>query len=343
MSTAFVRGRGALCAGLISLVVGAATAQAELVSVADHSLSDWGLSFSSSDTLVTPGLTTQHNVSSGSDKNNTSPSYTQGGFTYWYNYEDTDDSAGNNVNVGPHTGGQNYDGEFLGAGFYTDADGNQYLAIAIVTGQRPDNGTQYYSPGDIRINTLFGETYGVETTGKTYTLDSSGNTTSSKTSQYAAGTVVQASDDNSWVLPPFSPYTPVQLNNTTYKSGKQTLAGNNAAVGSAELYSSGNSLTYSVTERKRVNGQWKNVTTQYKSQHAFYEVLIPLSYFGGAPVTSVHWAPSCGNDLLDVNLGNGVVPTGSNAPEPGSAVLALMAGLGVWRIRRRKTEPKKAE
>lgn len=107
--------------------------------VDDHSLSDWGLSFSG-DTLVTPGgMTVTNNfysAASGWTSNpNASPTFTVNGFTFSYNLENDSDSAGDGGYLGPHSGGQNYDGEFLGIGL-----SGQYLAVAIVTGQRPDNG-----------------------------------------------------------------------------------------------------------------------------------------------------------------------------------------------------------
>ena len=69
--------------------------------------------------------------------------------------EDTND-AKNNYFLGPNSGGQNYDGEFMGVGVF---DSKLYLSI--MTGQRPDNGFDnygrgLYSPGDIRIETSLG-------------------------------------------------------------------------------------------------------------------------------------------------------------------------------------------
>ena len=62
--------------------------------------------------------------------------------------EDSSDIAGDGGYVGPNYGGQNYDGEFMGWAL----QGSQFH-VAILTGQRPDNGFARYSPGDLRIVT----------------------------------------------------------------------------------------------------------------------------------------------------------------------------------------------
>src|SRR3569623_1864256 len=71
-----------------------------------------------------------------------------------YHRDDQSDSAGDGGYLGPHYGGQNYDAEFMGVALQ-----DSMLYVAIVTGQRPDNGLERYSPGDILIvtsNGLFG-------------------------------------------------------------------------------------------------------------------------------------------------------------------------------------------
>ena len=55
--------------------------------------------------------------------------------------EDTND-ARNNYYLGPNSGGQNYDGEFMGVGVFDDK-----LYLSIMTGQRPDNGVDAYGRG----------------------------------------------------------------------------------------------------------------------------------------------------------------------------------------------------
>lgn len=226
--------------------------------------------------------------------------------------------------MGPHSGGQNYDGEFLGVGV-----SGAYLAISIVTGQRPDNGSIEYAPGDLRIVTSLA-TFGVELTGSTYKLDSNGYTQSSSTAPFAAGTVVQTTSSSDWKTPPSTlpPATQVQLVGGT-------------AVGtldSSEFYYAGNSMTYnketSTTYYSYSQHRYITTTTSTAtaSQHTIYELLIPLSYFGVSTITSVHWAPSCGNDLLDVNTNI------STVPEPTALALAGFAGIGLAlrALRRRK-------
>lgn len=314
---------------------------ADLVSVSDASrgwsLNEWGLYLNSSDQLkAKSGVNLQsnpnfYNQANGYSDNyssnlnnvgnsNLSPTASYNGFTYWYNYEDDTDNT-----LGPHTGGQDYDGEFLGVGY-----SGAYLAVAIVTGQRPDNGFSSFAPGDLRIETSLGS-FGIELTGYTFTLydngttkyrketsgksyDSDGDRTYSNGSAptpRAAGTIVSNAD---WMTPPNSlpPATPVQLS-----SG--TVLGN---LGSAGLYAAGNSTQY-----KNSNNYWKS------SSHTIYELLIPLSYFGVATIESVHWAPSCGNDLLDVNMNV------NHMPEPGSLALAGFAGIGfaLRALRRRRS------
>ncbi len=292
--------------------------RADVVSVADHSLADWGISISSSDVLKVPsGVAANPNfynqINNYSDsystnlanvKNtNLSPTATFNGFKFWYNYEDDTDNT-----LGPHTGGQDYDGEFLGVGV-----SGAYLAISIVTGQRPDNGSTYYAPGDLRIVTSLG-TFGVELTGKTYNLDNSGYTQGSSTAPFAAGTVVKTTSSSNWKTPPSTlpPATPVQLVGGTSVG----------SLNSSEFYSAGDSQKYT-----NYYGTLKN------SKHTIYELLIPLSYFGVAEITSVHWAPSCGNDLLDVNTNI------NHMPEPTSLALAGFAGIGfaLRALRRRRS------
>ncbi len=227
--------------------------------------------------------------------------------------EDTDDNN-NNYWVGPNYGGQNYDAEFLGVASY---GGNLYLAI--VSGQRPDNGLKYYAPGDIRIETSSG-VFGIEVggglygtsdlgyfivegaAGTTYVLTSSGYTDSvvSPITQLA-GSVWQ---NAVWFVDPITPGVETQQ-----------LSGG-ALVGTADYYFTRNS---------------------YGDQHSIIELSVPLGFFGAQnTITDIYWRPSCGNDELHVGLlaiPTNIVPL-PGAMGPGLVILAL---LGVARtIRRRR-------
>jgi hypothetical protein len=118
--------------------------------------------------------------------------------------DDTNDAAGLAGNVSPWEGGQRYDGEYIGVALTTTSDlAHATIYLLVVSGQRPDNGTnasqpqEFFGLGDIRLNNLLtGAKYGIETgggtghyqgtevgavnqtsAGKTYTLDADGNPT----------------------------------------------------------------------------------------------------------------------------------------------------------------------
>ena len=281
--------------GLISVC--GPNASAALVSV-DGGLSEWGLTVADNNASNWNSLP---NPGSGSN--------TVGLFTYQYDLEDQNDTAGHGTFLDPNFGGQDYDAEFLGVG----TDGTN-LVIAIVTGQRPDNGSAYFAPGDIYITTTNG-VYGLEVgggvgggsgtaitegaSGSRYVLTSSGTTSSHTTSgTYAAGTLVFAP---TWVNAlPSSGGFPVQI-----------LSGG-AAVGTADYIYTRNSVT---------------------TQHAIIELSIPLSAFtAGGSIGLVQWAPSCGNDVVHIlQVGTNIL---TDVPEPTSLALALMGGLSFVGVRR---------
>ncbi|TPW12111.1 MAG: hypothetical protein FD130_1837 [Halothiobacillaceae bacterium] len=187
------------------------------------------------------------------------------------------------------------------------------LFITLVSGQRVDNGLQYYSPGDLFFETSSGR-YGVEIgggagggagsaiyegdAGSTYTLNSSGYTLShaNAAATQVAGSVWKNGD---WILDPLAPSGPVQLK---INAGSQL-------VGTADYIFTRNTVT---------------------SQHAIIELALDTRMFNGDLLNSMHWRPSCGNDEMNVRLNLQTVP------EPNSLWL-MGAGLGLvaWVARRR--------
>ncbi|MEQ9379342.1 MAG: hypothetical protein RJP95_00650 [Pirellulales bacterium] len=211
--------------------------------------------------------------------------------------EDSDDNAGDGGFVGPNYGGQNYDGEAMAV-----AVQNLNLFVAIVSGQRPDNGLARFGPGDLRIITSGGD-YGIEIgggagggagtmlsegdEGSTYTLNSSGFTASHAATD-AAQTVGSIWLNPDWILDPIPPQDTTQMQ----------ISGGGTHVGDA---------TYRFTRDL--------VTTQ----HSIIEMSIPLSIFGDEMIQNIIWRPSCGNDELQ--LMPSIVPV----PEPSSLTLAVLA------------------
>jgi len=235
--------------------------------------------------------------------------------TFFFAREDTDDRWGDAGFLGPNYGGQNYDVEFMGLAF----DANK-LYLTIVTGQRPDNGLQRFSPGDIRIvaktakNGSVTSVYGIEVgggigggagglltegaAGSTYTLNSSGYTVGYADSARTVGSIWQ---DPNWLLDPIPPATQVQL------------ANNNSGtfVGTADFVYTRNA--------------------DPTLQHSVIELSLDRSIFGTAGALDIYWAPSCGNDVLEIN--DDLVP--ARVPEPGT-LAALGIGLIAFRFARRR-------
>jgi hypothetical protein len=278
-------------------VLSAASASAITI---DGNLSDWGVT-----------------VADGNNSNFSSPSATIGlvsAFT-----EDQNDFAGDSGYVGPNYGGQNYDAEFMGVAL----QGN-VMYIAIVTGQRPDNGLMRYSPGDIYMTTPVG-VVGIEVgggvgggaggvvtegdAGSTYNLSSNGYTQSYGTTDAAqtAGSVWANAD---WIPDPIAPGSPVQMD----------INGASSKIADAD---------YAYT---------RNTQT---SQHSVIELALDLTNLldeDGNGSIGIHWSPSCGNDIVTAFFQVSVPITSTEIPEPGSALVWLIGVgmIGAMRARRRK-------
>jgi hypothetical protein len=67
--------------------------------------------------------------------------------------------------------------------------------------------------------------------------------------------------------------------------------------------------------------------------HSVFELGIDLSIFGGQKITHVHWGPSCGNDLLDLEMEMG---SGNAIPEPSSWALFALGLFGIGAFVRRR-------
>lgn len=267
----------------------------------DGKVNDWGISVGDNNTsnFTTPGVTGTVLKS-----------------TFFFAKEDQDDHWGDSGYLGPNYGGQNYDVEFMGLAF-----SGSKLYITIVTGQRPDNGFMRYSPGDIRIVAKDSKTgpvrsvFGIEVgggqggvspagdlteggLGSTYILNSSGYTVGyTDTPGRAAGSVWQ---DANWLLDPIAPGTEVQLKND----------GSGVKVGDADfVYTRNETAT---------------------AQHSVIELALDRSIFDGAGALDIYWAPSCGNDVLEINDD---LP--ARVPEPGT-LAALGIGFFAIRLARRR-------
>jgi len=278
----------------------------------DGNLSEWGVTNAGLSSWTIAGS------SSGGPVTGTA---TGTGFMFSFLREDYNDIVSDSEPLGPNLGGQRYDAEFMGMG----VDGGN-LVIAIVTGQRRDNGLTRFSPGDIRITTTSG-VFGIEVgggaggtagtsvteggsgSGSTYTLNSSGYTTAHTGStppgsgtEHTAGTMWKTSASD-WILDPINGGTPPK---NGYEPVQVQFGGGTYAGTADYIYRFDATL----------------------GAHAVIELSISLAAFGNTVITGAQWAPSCGNDFVYVE--NQAIAT----PEPATLVMGLFGIAGVVGMRR---------
>ena len=272
----------------LGFILLAACAQAGPITI-DGSLADWGFFVG--------------------DNNTSTFTPTKGLNVVGIAVQDTNDTWGSSKFLGPGRGGQDFDIEALAA---VVQNGNLY--VAMVSGQRPDNGFTAYGPGDFVFNTK-GGVYGLEVgggsgggagtaitegaVGSIYSLNSQGFVNGEwDTSTPKAGSL--------WFQPTllnggFTPLLPVQILNTSPGT----------FVTMADYIFTRNAVT---------------------KQHSIIEFSLPLTAFGGNVVQSISYAPSCDNNHLIINLQSYAIP------EPATVVMGGMglAIVSVAGIRRRR-------
>jgi hypothetical protein len=297
----------------------------------DGDLSDWGIiSNTSNDTQTYSAGISNANASTGGTRSSV-PLTIAGHGTGTLHYHAEDYSSGL---VGPGSGGQNYDAEFLGAiVFGTD------LYLAISSGQRPDNGSSLYGPGDIRME-VNGVMFGIEvgggygggagttvnenSPGRTYILDGGGHTTSSAVPPDADQTAGSLWAPGTWI--------------------SENIFGDPSQI----QITSGTELTMTDYAFSR---------NSISSQHSYIEVKIDLNVIlnkvnSMVPTVDtvdelhfdlVRWSPACGNDVVDIEFSPPQTPPGE-VPEPisfivwGGLGLAAVLGRRYGRGRKRQAE-----
>jgi hypothetical protein len=279
------------------------------------------------------------------------------GLTDGVYYYDLDDGV-----LAPDGGGQPYDAEFLGVGFDDD-----YLYIAIVSGQRPNNGATNYSPGDIHIETASGAVYGIEVggdyggaagseinagdLGSTYAIKSDGHTVSPDgilRSDGTGGATTTKAWNGSSVVTTNLTYNTAQVAGALFLTDPDpsltTTSPNAPSTQNRWLYDPiGTASTYSPVQLQTSGDSLGladySFIQSYNSNHSVIELKIARIHFGpdlafGGQLTTVTWSASCGNDLIDRALKVTLPDNQVTVPEPASLALLVMGGLSFLGVRR---------
>jgi hypothetical protein len=292
----------------------------------DGSVSDWGITLVNGPSGTTPGT-------GGSSYAGVAGTPGLLGSTI----EDTND-ASNSYAVGPNYGGQDYDAQFLGI-----ARAANTLYVAVTSGQRPDNGYDRFEPGDFRMTVLnqAGGTdyYGIEVGGGKG--GSAGASPSANSNNWTAGSTTSSGSVTEGMSGTF--YT---LNSSGFATNwtDDRLAG--AIYKNPAFYTDPipNPTTYSQLQLSSGPGALGTLvgSSDYVFQwasgsvHSTIELSLDLGLILDGPnaqILKVEWQPSCGNDLLWVDLSH----DNKLVPEPGAVALAaLCAGSLLLRRRARR-------
>jgi hypothetical protein len=321
---------GTICLALLAALalLAGVVAQAKAGITVDGNWSDWGLStYSDSDgthlDYSAYGTSYPHLPDGGVS----SPPPVTIAPDLWvcYDIEDTKDCAGDSAPLGPLYGGQNYDAEFLGV-----AMDDTCLYIAIFTGQRPDNGKKRFAPGDIRVQ-AGGDVYGIEVGGgKGSTSETDGQITKGD-----PGTYYHLSGNGYTEWPYADNLTGDQVAGSVWLTAatdwEYGISGSDGVP--MQLKELGGSA----------DGNAEKYFYNYSSsldEHAFIELCVPLTLFGGEDVDLVSWGPACGNDYSYLEV---CVRPAPPIPEPASfgiwALLVVGAGgCGWWRRSRKRKQ-----
>ena len=254
-----------------------------------------------------------------------------------YAMEDSYDHS-NSYEVGPLFGGQNYDAQFLGVSW-----SGSILSFAISSGQRQDNGPDYYAPGDLMIG-FGGALYGIELGGYADAIGTHGNyqNFASPPNANLAGWTFEL-DTNGYT--DTATAVPNQAVGSIWKDTGNFIRGLPYSVsqgfyGIKTQIHLGSPVSGLAAVAANFELDGNNVALQdpvyQQVGHAWIEGQIDMSLLGNPDdIDFVRWAPSCANDRLALTV---VFPNQPPVPEPASVVIWGLLGLAVggysWRRKR---------
>jgi hypothetical protein len=296
------------------------------------------------------------------------------------NAEDTDDRAALSTVVTPWTGGQKYDAEFMAVALDRPVGASlreATISILVVSGLRPDNGSAYFAPGDIRIDGLAGS-FGIEVGGG---AAHTGGAAVAQQTEASDGWTYDLSRGEGGCIACTLASTPTTAatagsiwKDPTWLMDPLASAANGGVSGGAHDDPTGHPTDlvlypFEDDDRNQIDhaNPGQNVTPggmkyRYtadelmdspgvKSVHSAIEMSFSADPFvvtdeNGHDVLlfSVTWGPGCNNDVLRFDasvIELGQLPT-ATAPEPPAfaALAGMMAGLGLPLLRRRRAARK---